>query len=299
MNSKLMSKFNHSPAPLDVTDSDRDAGEKGRPGLGPMAFAVGSPSATASAYLIVGDLIIPLDDAGETVIGRDNSTCEVVLADPHVSKRHALIHCIEGRFYLRDLDSLNGVLVNQETVAGARALTSGDTILIPPYEIEFAGTAHPRILQLAESRADPFGTPIAGQFTGQLNILSVSDLVQLLNATRQSGILTILDQDRQSALLSIHAGEVLQAQYRDIRGAEAVFELLGLTEGQFEFIQGCPPVPSRPIQVSTLTLLLDGCRMLDEDAGLREDTLLDDNDTPRHSRILAPPALTQQICPPA
>lgn len=106
-----------------------------------------------------------------------------------------------------------------------------------------------------------------GHFAGRLDILSVSDLVQLLNATRQSGILTIVDEDRHSALLSIHRGEILQAQYRDHRGPEAVYALLRRREGQFEFIQGAPAIPARPMQIPTLALLLDGCRMVDEDAG--------------------------------
>lgn len=54
--------------------------------------------------------IIPIDDP-ITIIGRDE-TCHVVLDDPRVSTRHAMVYFAGGEFRVRDLDSTNGSLLN-------------------------------------------------------------------------------------------------------------------------------------------------------------------------------------------
>jgi hypothetical protein len=266
-----MKQPSHSPEPPDA-DAGRDASEAGAAG-GSRTIAPGSPAAIAQAYLILGDLIIPLSAARETVIGRDNAVCDVVLADPHVSKSHAVIYSRGERYFIEDLGSLNGVLVNDARVDGAQPLSCRDRILVPPYLLEFAGRTHARISRMMQSHAELSAAPAAGHFAGQLHILNVTDLIQLLNATRQSGILTIVDAERHSAMLAIHRGEILQAQYREFRGAEAVYALLARTDGQFEFIHGAPPIPSRPMQIPTLTLLLEGCRIMDENADHHRETL--------------------------
>jgi type VI secretion system FHA domain protein len=89
------------------------------------------------------------DEAGGT-IGRlpDN---RLVLADPYVSSRHAVIRCTNGVFYIEDT-STNGVCINSPEnrlrPGEPYALHSGDRILIDPYEIRATVTT--------ESKADPF-----------------------------------------------------------------------------------------------------------------------------------------------
>lgn len=62
-----------------------------------------------------------------------------VLADSYVSGRHAIIRFIDGAFYIEDT-SRNGVFLNspEERIVRGRPhpLTTGDRILIDPYEIE-------------------------------------------------------------------------------------------------------------------------------------------------------------------
>ena len=54
--------------------------------------------------------MIPIDDP-ITIVGRDE-TCHVVLDDPRVSTRHAMVYFAGGEFRVRDLDSTNGSLLN-------------------------------------------------------------------------------------------------------------------------------------------------------------------------------------------
>jgi S-DNA-T family DNA segregation ATPase FtsK/SpoIIIE len=46
-----------------------------------------------------------------TLIGRD-ADCQLILDDPRVSARHAMVYFAGGEFRVRDLESTNGTLLN-------------------------------------------------------------------------------------------------------------------------------------------------------------------------------------------
>jgi pSer/pThr/pTyr-binding forkhead associated (FHA) protein len=62
--------------------------------------------------------------------------CEIVLATPEISRRHALLVRENGRYEVRDLESINGTHVNGEKVS-RRELASGDVIRIEDWEMTF------------------------------------------------------------------------------------------------------------------------------------------------------------------
>ena len=64
-------------------------------------------------------------EAGQ-VIGREG--CDIVLADPEVSRRHAAVRAVESTLALEDLGSLNGTFVNGGRVNGTTVLAVGDTV---------------------------------------------------------------------------------------------------------------------------------------------------------------------------
>lgn len=64
---------------------------------------------------------------GETTIGRDQVNA-IALADPLVTRRHAVVAVIGGAIELRDLGSSNGTWVNNARLTTPRALQEGDTI---------------------------------------------------------------------------------------------------------------------------------------------------------------------------
>jgi hypothetical protein len=74
-------------------------------------------------------------ERGRLVIGRSRE-CDVRLADPNVSRRHAEIRQEGSTFYLVDLDSTNGSEVNGRRARRAR-LEDGDTILLGSTELVF------------------------------------------------------------------------------------------------------------------------------------------------------------------
>ncbi len=74
-------------------------------------------------------------DARVTVLGR-SSECDVVVDDPHVSRRHAEIRRIGDGYSLVDLSSTNGTEVNGQRIQET-ALMSGDVIGVGTTKITF------------------------------------------------------------------------------------------------------------------------------------------------------------------
>ena len=66
--------------------------------------------------------------AGRLTLGR-SSSCELVFTDDTVSRRHAELRIVEGRWMLRDLGSSNGTWVNGRRVMEAE-VAAGDDVLL-------------------------------------------------------------------------------------------------------------------------------------------------------------------------
>lgn len=67
-------------------------------------------------------------DHAELLIGRHDS-CDIVLADPSVSRRHARVIFRDGSWIIQDLASTNGTAVNGAMV-GRCALRPGDHVAL-------------------------------------------------------------------------------------------------------------------------------------------------------------------------
>src|SRR5919201_1347148 len=68
--------------------------------------------------------VVPIEP--DTTIGRD--PCDVLLADPEVSRRHAALMEVDGAPAIEDLDSMNGTWVNGERIREPTVLKEGDSV---------------------------------------------------------------------------------------------------------------------------------------------------------------------------
>lgn len=71
-----------------------------------------------------------------TIIGR-NPDCAILLPSSTVSRRHAQIRREAAHFFLRDLSSTNGTLLNREAVIGEELLHDRDEIGVGIYRLIF------------------------------------------------------------------------------------------------------------------------------------------------------------------
>ena len=80
--------------------------------------------------------IIPIQN--EITIGRKNSNT-LILQDPFVSGKHVRIFLKNNQYFLEDMGSTNGTLMNNEVVKDKEALTIGDEIKIGSSKFKVIG----------------------------------------------------------------------------------------------------------------------------------------------------------------
>jgi CheY-like chemotaxis protein len=115
-----------------------------------------------------------------------------------------------------------------------------------------------------------------GLVRGNLSQMNVIDLVQSLEMGRKSCLLT-LNNDQDRCQMFFREGQVTHATYGDLKGDQAVFQVLRWTGGSFQIdFEGKSSEESTTL--NTQGLLMEGLRLLDEsrrDTAEEEDVLLD------------------------
>ncbi len=104
------------------------------------AFLVASEVRPAPEGAPLGALVLPDGSRievtdGSVVIGR-LPNCQIVLADPNVSRRHAEVRVEDGRVLAVDLGSTNGTKVNGAPIT-TQPLEDGDTITVGMTSIRY------------------------------------------------------------------------------------------------------------------------------------------------------------------
>ena len=86
------------------------------------------------------------------MIGRA-PTCDIMVEDPHLSRRHATVALTAEGVSLMDLGSTNGTWLNDRRISGPEYLTDGDVIRI--------GRTDLRFFDPGLARTDPVGLRFA------------------------------------------------------------------------------------------------------------------------------------------
>jgi pSer/pThr/pTyr-binding forkhead associated (FHA) protein len=77
-----------------------------------------------------------LDPARPATLGRSRENA-IVLPDEHASRVHARVQCREGRWFVADLDSRNGTLLDGESIRGETPLENGHEITVGASRLRF------------------------------------------------------------------------------------------------------------------------------------------------------------------
>jgi pSer/pThr/pTyr-binding forkhead associated (FHA) protein len=109
-------------------------------------------------------------DQDQLVAGRSRE-CEIFLNQDEISRRHALFVREEGLYEVRDLDSINGILVNGEKTR-ERGLEVGDVVKIEDFEITFLLDRQPIA---SEIKTDELATPASSGAEDGFNMTMIDE----------------------------------------------------------------------------------------------------------------------------
>jgi DNA-binding response OmpR family regulator len=100
---------------------------------------------------------------------------------------------------------------------------------------------------------------------GELDQISLSSVLTVLEMERKNGILMVEHGGRESGRLFLRKGRIIRAEIDDPQssGAPAVYQMLTWGAGAFDFLAGDVGGVDE-IQASTTYLLMEGARRLDE-----------------------------------
>jgi len=100
-----------------------------------------------------------LVEGATATIGRSSNN-DIVIADQHVSRNHAVIRYRDGLFLISDLNSSNGTFVNDTRINEPFPLFAGDVIRLFVPTIEFLVADADHVPQAAPAAAAP--RPVSG-----------------------------------------------------------------------------------------------------------------------------------------
>lgn len=140
-----------------------------------MPLALVSPS---------GDRRFVLPVKAALVLGRDTS-CDLPILDPGVSRRHAEVRVDGDGVLLQDLSSRNGTWINGQRVAKSRARV-GDLISFGPVELAVVEETAPRV-----SVTEPFALDGAATMVRERAMGSPTDAVEAVAGKRLSQLVAV------------------------------------------------------------------------------------------------------------
>ena len=107
-----------------------------------------------------------------------------------------------------------------------------------------------------------------GDFRGDIEQVSVVDLLQLLGMNRRTGALTLTTPSGVGEVRLVE-GDIVDAVYRRLEGEKALYRVLAEQSGSFAFVSSLG-TSLRRVETPTHHLLIDGMRRIDEVAARRE-----------------------------
>jgi serine phosphatase RsbU (regulator of sigma subunit) len=129
-------------------------------------------------------------------VGRARS-CDVFLPDQWLSRQHAEIRRRDGDYFVADLESKNGTLLNGERVGEERRLRHGDVISLGEHHLTFSTLDEPP-REVEEPEPAPEGTRVFS--ARDLSDVKTRPTIDPEELQRQNRILTVL-KDATEALL--------------------------------------------------------------------------------------------------
>ncbi len=103
---------------------------------------------------------------------------------------------------------------------------------------------------------------------GNLKDLNITNIIEL-NCVEKSSVQVTIKTRAGDAMVFFGNGEIVHARWADLKGTEALYHILRLSDGEFRVTSGIAP-PERTIFESWKGLVLDGMRVYDETRRLKD-----------------------------
>jgi DNA-binding response OmpR family regulator len=244
-----------------------ESGDPGRPGGGEPVLVVsdhGQVATQIGVYLRYGGFRVveaPDPTAGWRLV--QQARPRAVLVNHQRYRDSAVEFC-------RHVKRATGALVHafsEEERPGLvlELLEKGfDDVHVPPFNYHVLVT---RLGKSLEARAAAGGDAVAAEadgFRGTLRQLSFVDLVQALSASHRSVQVKLQHGDGERASVHLRRGQVVHAVCGARSGPEAVYRIIGWRDDGSFTTSPATTFPPDNIDLPTQTLLLEGCRLLDE-----------------------------------
>jgi len=105
---------------------------------------------------------------------------------------------------------------------------------------------------------------LASGLVGQLSDISPVELCQMINSNQKTGILE-LEFERDHGIAAFNEGDLVHAEFYELTGKDAFYEILSLENGRFKFIQGLDKNQRKyPVIGSFMALLMEGMKRFDD-----------------------------------
>lgn len=255
-----------------------------------------------------------LEDGKRYILGRDRSA-DITLEEKKISRRHACLYWDKGTkdVVIEDLGSLNGTMVNGESISGAVKLSNGDRIQvgsfllkidmhdvsavsIDPVQTDKRYKSTPSIeesfepIEPVSQSASEVDSKTGGRLIhGKLDEISLSDLLQMLATTKKTGRLILSDSkvdrplnprsaDESVGFIFMREGDVENAIVKGMEGEEAFYECMKRGSGYFALYPLDAKSEHRAVMTTPIeALLLEAFRRIDEEKA-QNRTKLSPND---------------------
>lgn len=127
------------------------------------------------------------------------------------------------------------------------------------------------LIERASKVSKKVSEDISAGMSGDLSDIHVVDLFQMINTSQKTGTVDLNLKDG-SAKVMFNEGELVYAEYGSLKGKDAIFQLLGVTAGQFMYSQGIPPEAEQyDVIGGFMGLVMEGMQRLDEEADMPEE----------------------------
>jgi len=226
-------------ADLQAAGPDGDDGEFEE--LEELVEVPDEPTHPRRLFLVVDGRVHPVVTQ-RFVIGRVSSQCDLAIIDANVSRQHCAIERRDGLFYVMDLGSTNGVVVDGVRVDD-HPIEAGDVLVLSGHRIEC--TFEPPVLEPMPAEA-PTPAAIARAVTGRMAAVPEQRApaqpvaVQPAPATFEARVEARLESIASELAALVTTMQRLVERVEGLEGVEALAQVI---HRRLEL--GKPPVPQK------------------------------------------------------